>query len=43
MNEYQLYLYNLEIANREWDKWLEVPDDIEEEEEDEPIRDQKRD
>lgn len=36
MNEYQLYLYNLEIANREWDKWLEVPDD-------EPIRDQERD
>lgn len=33
MNEYQLYLYNLEIANREWDKWLEVPDDIKEEDE----------
>ena len=33
MNEYQLYLYNLEIANREHTKWLEVPDDIKEEEE----------
>lgn len=42
MNEYQLYLYNLETANREWDKWLDVPDDIEEEK-DESLRYQERD
>ena len=36
MNDDQLYLYNLEIANREHTKWLEVPDD-------ELVRDQERD
>ena len=36
MNEYENYVYNLEIANREHTKWLEVPDD-------ESLYDQERD
>lgn len=35
MNDDQLYFYNLEIANREHTKWLEVPDDMEEREDEE--------